>query len=48
MVLRAGSPYLQVGHLKELARLTGVIARSSYQGQLWFVAMITVTSFHSC
>jgi hypothetical protein len=37
MVLRAGSPYMQLGHLKELARLTGVIARSSYQGQqcLW-------------
>lgn len=33
MVLRAGSPYMQLGHLKELARLTGVIARSSYQGQ---------------
>jgi hypothetical protein len=44
MVLRAGSPYLQLGHLKELARLTGVIARSSHQGQLWFVAMTTVTS----
>jgi hypothetical protein len=35
MVLRAGSPYMQVGHLKELARLTGVIARSAYQGQWW-------------
>lgn len=31
MVLRAGSPYMQIGHLKELARLTGVIARSAYQ-----------------
>jgi nuclear pore complex protein Nup205 len=31
VVLRAGSPYMQLGHLKELARLTGVIARSSYQ-----------------
>lgn len=37
MVLRAGSPYMQIGHLKELARLTGVIARSAYQGKwrLW-------------
>jgi nuclear pore complex protein Nup205 len=39
MVLRAGSPYMQLGHLKELARLTGVIARAAYQGQWWPVAI---------
>lgn len=46
VVLRAGSPYMQLGHLKELARLTGVIARTSYQGQ-WcaWPLLATVTNF---
>ena len=48
MVLRAGSPYMQLGHLKELARLTGVIARSSYQGQWCAWSLLTaVTNFPS-
>jgi hypothetical protein len=48
MVLRAGSPYMQLGHLKELARLTGVIARSSYQGQWYAWSLLTaVTNFPS-
>jgi hypothetical protein len=48
MVLRAGSPYMQLGHLKELAQLTGVIARSSYHGQWYAWSLLTaVTNFPS-
>ena len=48
MVLRAGSPYMQLWHLKELARLTGVIARSSYHGQWCAWSLLTAfTNFPS-